>query len=98
MNIRSTPEFDEWLSRRNARERAQVDNRLDRIREHSHFGDRKYLGDDLFELRWRSGRRVYYAICTVMEENAALMLLGGSKNAQERDIRYARKILEREAP
>lgn len=98
MNIRSTPEFDEWLSGLNPRERAQVDDRLDRIREHSHFGDKKYLGDDLFELRWRSGRRVYYAICAVREENAALMLLGGAKNAQERDIRHARKLLEREAP
>lgn len=98
MNTCSTPEFDDRLSGLNARERAQVDDRLDRIREHSHFGDKKYLGDDLFELRWRSGRRVYYAICTDAEENAALMLLGGAKNGQERDIRYARKILEREAP
>lgn len=98
MNIRATPEFDEWLSGLNARERAQTDDRLDRIQEHSHFGDKRYLGDDLFELRWKSGRRVYYAICTDTEGNAALMLLGGFKNAQERDIRHARRILEREAP
>lgn len=98
MNIHVTPEFDAWLAELNTRERAQTDDRLDRIREHSHFGDKKYLGDDLFELRWRNGRRIYYAICADAEGNAALMLLGGSKNAQERDIRHARRILEREAP
>jgi len=96
MNILSTPEFDGWLFASNVRERAQVDDRLDRIREYDHFGDKKYLGDDLFELRWRNGRRVYYAV--VEDAGAALMLLGGDKDGQKRDIIRARRLLEREAP
>ncbi|HAM34430.1 MAG TPA: hypothetical protein DEB40_05475 [Elusimicrobia bacterium] len=98
MNILSTPEFNDWLLDLNTKERAQVDDRLDRIREHDHFGDKKFLGDDLFELRWRSGRRVYYAIVEDTNGNAAVMLLGGHKNGQRRDIIHARRILEREAP
>jgi putative addiction module killer protein len=98
MNVLSTPEFDEWSSSLRAKERAQVDARLDRIRGYSHFGDKKYLGADLFELRWRNGRRVYYAIVEDAGGNAALMLLGGGKNGQERDIAHARRVLEREAP
>ena len=58
MEILSTDEFDEWRSGLRPKPLSQVDDRLDRIRQHSHFGDRKYLGDDLFELRWRNGRRV----------------------------------------
>ena len=54
MDIRSTPEFDEWLLGSDAKGRVQVDDRLDRLREHGHFGDTRYLGGDLFELRWRN--------------------------------------------
>jgi len=98
LNLLSTPEFDEWLSALEPKGRAQVDDRLDRIREHGHFGDKKHLGNDLFELRWKSGRRVYYAVIEGKDGNAALMLLGGDKNGQKQDIAKARRILEREAP
>jgi putative addiction module killer protein len=98
MNVRSTPEFDAWRPGLNAREKAHINDRLDRIREHNHFGDKKYLGDALFELRWNNGRRVYYALVADAEGNAALMLLGGTENGQKRDIARARKILGWENP
>ena len=98
MDIHSTPEFDEWFHGLDDKNRAQVRDRFDRIREHSHFGDRKYLGGDLFELRWRNGRRLYYALIWEKDGSAVLLLLGGDKNGQSRDITRARKILEREAP
>ncbi|MBI5210147.1 MAG: type II toxin-antitoxin system RelE/ParE family toxin [Elusimicrobia bacterium] len=97
-DILSTPEFAEWLTGLDPKSRAQVDDRLDRIRECDHFGDAKYLGGDLFELRWRRGRRVYYAITEEAVGNAVLILLGGDKNGQKRDIAHARRILQREAP
>jgi putative addiction module killer protein len=95
MNIRTMPEFDEWLSCQDRHSRGQIDDRLDRIREHNHFGDRKYLGAGLLELRWRNGRRVYYAVAADKDGNIAIMLLGGGKNGQTRDIARAREILER---
>ena len=97
MIIRSTLEFNSWISGLTLKSRSQVDDRLDRIREHSHFGDRKSLGDDLFELRWQSGRRLYYS--TVHDQSGAivLLLLGGEKNGQKRDIAHARRILDRDA-
>lgn len=98
MDVISTREFDEWLLELGLKAGLQVEDRLDRIREHNHFGDKKYLGDELFELRWRNGRRVYYALVKDLNGNAALMLLGGDKNGQERDIARARTILGREAP
>ena len=93
MIVRTLPEFDAWLLGLNAHERADIDNRLDRIREHNHFGDKKYLGGRLFELRWRNGRRAYYSLAKDAQEQVVLMLLGGAKNGQERDIVRARKIL-----
>ena len=93
MIIRSTPEFDAWLSESSSWDKTQIADRFDRIREHNHFGDKKYLGDALCELRWKNGRRIYYTIVREPDGSVALMLLGGSKNGQERDIARARKIL-----
>jgi putative addiction module killer protein len=97
MNIESTREFDVWIFGLDEKTQSQVNDRLDRIREHNHFGDKKYLDDSLFELRWKNGRRIYYSLIEDDDGSAALMLLGGSKNGQNRDSVQARKILEREA-
>jgi putative addiction module killer protein len=97
MNVESTPEFNDWLSLLDEFTRSRVQDRLDRIREHSHFGDKKYLGGHLFELRWRDGRRVYYTLVKEPNTDAALILLGGTKHGQNRDIAQARQILVREA-
>ena len=97
MNVQSAPEFNHWMLELNRKGRSQVNDRLDRIRERNHFGDKKYLDDSLFELRWKSGRRVYYALIEDDDGVAALILLGGAKDGQDRDIAHASKILEREA-
>jgi len=96
MNILTAREFDEWYFALGPWELAQVEDRLDRIREYSHFGDTRFLGDRLWELRWRSGRRIYYAVVVGESGKGALMLLGGDKNGQDRDIAQARRILERD--
>ena len=98
MKVITTPEFDEWFCGLGSKAMRQVENRLDRIREHHHFGDSKHLGDQLFELRWKSGRRAYYSRITIEPGELVLMLLGGDKNGQSEDILYARRVLERDAP
>ncbi len=98
LRVLASPEFNEWLGGLDRKGRAQVLNRLDRIRVYGHFGDSKTLGDDLLELRWRSGRRVYFAFFTDEQGIGVLMLAGGDKNGQERDIAQARRVLERDAP
>ena len=79
-----------------AKGRTQIDDRLDRIREQAYFGDARYLEEGLFELRWRSGRRVYYTIAEGGDGDMVIILLGGGKNGQSRDIAHARKLLGRE--
>ncbi|MFH2203688.1 MAG: type II toxin-antitoxin system RelE/ParE family toxin [Elusimicrobiota bacterium] len=99
MHIRlsSTPEFDEWLRESDAKSRAQVDDRLDRVREYGHFGPRRYFGGELYELKWKSGRRVYYSLVDDGSGIIVLLLLGGDKHGQKKDVAKARKIMEREA-
>ena len=94
MKIERTPEFKAWFDRQPEKAKAQIDARLKIIELHDYFGDHKSLGESLLELRWKSGRRVYYTL--VMKEVLALVLLGGLKNAQKKDIEKARRILIRE--
>ena len=84
--------FNEWLEGlRDLRARARIRTRLDRV-SLGNLGDYATVGDGVFELRifYGPGYRVYYALesATVM-----LLLLGGAKGTQRRDIRTARAYL-----
>lgn len=57
-----------------------------------YFGTTKDLEGDLYELKWVSGRRIYYAY---LEEENILLLLEGNKNGQNKAITRARKILSK---
>jgi putative addiction module killer protein len=84
--------FAEWLyslSDRNAAARVQI--RLDRLRL-GNFGDARSLGNGLSELRIDigPGYRVYFMV----EGRSVVMLLcGGDKSTQQKDIRRAREYL-----
>jgi putative addiction module killer protein len=85
-------EFGIWLSRQKSKDKLQIDKRLDKIRQEGYFGDIKDLEDDIWELKWKGGRRIYYAY---LKEQKILLLLGGNKNGQSHDITQARKILQK---
>jgi putative addiction module killer protein len=86
-----TKEFEEWLSERSFRELSSIYTRLGNIEQHSHLGDFKYLGEGLYELRWRNGTRIYFT----KYNDQIILLLGGHKNAQKKDIKNAKNILQR---
>ena len=88
MDIQRTPEFKEWFDIQTEKAKAQIDARLKNIELYDYFGDCKSLGDSLLELRWKNGRRVYYTL--IKKEVVTLILLGGFKNAQKKNIKKAR--------
>ena len=94
MDIQRTPEFKEWFDIQTEKAKAQIDARLKNIELYDYFGDYKPLGESLLELRWKNGRRAYYTL--VKKEKVTLILLGGFKNAQKKNIKKARQILKRE--
>lgn len=89
--ILSTTEYDEWLETEPAKSQVQVRGRISRIQEEGYFGDHKKVDDLIWELKWKCGRRVYY---TYIPEKKILLLLGGNKNGQTKDIRQAKKIFQ----
>ena len=91
--LETTPVFDKWLSKlkdKTARYRIAV--RLSRV-EQGNFGDHKSLKDQLFELRFvvHGGLRLYY---TIRNGHVVILLTGGNKSGQGKDIVKARKILD----
>jgi putative addiction module killer protein len=82
--------FRNWLSSlKDKKTQAIIDARLTRVRL-GNFGDCKSLKDGVFELRidFGAGYRVYFA-----KEGKALvlLLLGGDKRTQSKDIESAKK-------
>lgn len=81
--------FHAWLANlRDVKARAIIRIRLNRIRL-GNFGDCKTLSGGVFELRIRygAGYRVYFA----REDNTVVLLLcGGDKSTQSRDIKRAK--------
>ena len=81
--------FNEWLeSLRDARTRNRVRGRLDRL-EAGNFGDCQPVGDGVFELRlhFGAGYRIYFG---KGDNTIILLLCGGDKSQQPRDIRRAK--------
>lgn len=94
IQVSSTPIFDKWYDNlKDIRLIAAINRRIDNIAMNAHFGDFKNIGGDLYELRifLGAGIRIYYAFDGV---NVVLLLCGGDKSTQERDITKAKQILK----
>ncbi len=92
--ILSAPEYDLWYSKQSQKHRLQILERMRNIELEGYFGEHKVLDytHTVWELKWKNGRRVYYAMA---HQYKMLLLLGGNKNGQDRDIQTAKKIYAR---
>lgn len=91
MQINSAKDYEKWFAGLTDKQQAQVMKRMNSIQKNDHLGDVNYLGQKLYELRWKNGWRVYF----FKNQNTMILLNGGNKNEQEKDIKQARIILER---
>lgn len=83
-----TDEFDLGYERQNIKTQVVVTARLRRMREEGYFGWVKKF-DGLMELKWTSGLRLYLI---EKHNEQVIILLGGNKNGQKKDIEKAKKI------
>lgn len=91
LTIRTTDTFDAWFADlRDARAKARIQSRIDRA-EDGNFGDCEPIGEACSELRidYGPGYRLY-----LMQSGLELHLLlcGGDKSTQKRDIKKALKM------
>ncbi|WP_346891023.1 type II toxin-antitoxin system RelE/ParE family toxin [uncultured Roseibium sp.] len=89
-----TADFDKWLSRlKDGRAVARIADRLDRLAM-GNPGDVKHVGEGVSELRiaYGPGYRVYF-----LQKGSIVILLlcGGDKGSQSRDIKNAKALAEK---
>jgi putative addiction module killer protein len=90
-SIQRTADFDRWLGElRDRKAQARILARIISA-QHGNFGDCKTLGEGVSEMRIDvgGGYRVYYAR---RGEAVYLLLAGGDKSTQTRDIRRAKTM------
>lgn len=91
--IEKTEVFDKWLRKLKDRKAVlAIVARLDRAIA-GNFGDTSPVGDGISEMRIfiGPGYRLYY---TIRQQTIILMLCGGNKSTQVKDIKKAKKILK----
>lgn len=90
-NIKLTDEFDVWLSGlKDNITRLRLARRLEKASRGA-LGDVKPVGDGVFEMRehFGAGWRMYYV---QQGDTLIIMLAGGDKSSQSRDITRAKQI------
>ena len=93
ITIKQTDEFARWLTGlRDSRAKLKIATRLQRLK-FGHFGDVEPVGGGLSELRIHEGQgyRVYFR---QNGQEIILLLCGGNKKTQQRDIRRAHEIMK----
>ena len=91
MEVVYTEVFGTWLKGlRNQRAKVTILSRIERI-EDDNFGDHRSVGSGVSELRIDVGQgyRVYY---TVRRNTVVILLCGGDKSSQRRDVSCAQRI------
>lgn len=93
IEVRQTPAFSAWLhALSDVRARARINTRIDRL-SLGNFGDVRPVGEGVGELRidYGPGYRIYF-----VQHGRALMILlyGGDKSTQDRDIKTAKVMAQ----
>ncbi len=92
-DVRRTAEFIDWLTAlSDVQARARIAKRIDRIAA-GNLGDAKSVGDGVSELRFAfgPGYRVYF---TMRGAVIVILLCGGDKGSQQRDIERAKAMVK----
>jgi putative addiction module killer protein len=93
LEIRRSATFNRWITAlRDGVGRGRILDRIDRLAE-GYFGDTKPVGNRIMELRFAfgPGYRVYFVRDG---ESLVVLLCGGDKSSQDRDIKQAQMIAQ----
>jgi putative addiction module killer protein len=93
--IEKTVEFDKWLRKlKDLRAKAKILFRIQKLESDGHFGDCKPVGEGVRELKIDSakGYRIYF---NEKDGKIIILLIGGDKSTQQKDIEKAKEILKK---
>ena len=90
--IEKTIEFDKWLRKlNNITAKAKILFRIQKLEKEEHYGDWNTIGNGIKELKinYAKGYRIYF---TEKDGKIILLLIGGDKSTQQKDIEKAKDI------
>lgn len=90
--IEKTTEFDKWLRKlKDIRAKAKILFRIQKLERDEHFGDCEPVGEGIRELKinYAKGYRVYFK---ERDGKIIVLLIGGDKSTQQKDIEKAKEI------
>jgi putative addiction module killer protein len=90
--IEKTSEFDKWFRKlKDLRAKAKILIRVQKLEQDEHFGDCEPVGDGIQELKinYAKGYRIYFK---EKDGKIIVLLIGGDKTSQKRDIETAKEI------
>lgn len=82
--------YKEWYISLDKSQRLIIDKRLSKV-EQGLYGNNKRLSEYLYELKFSNGLRIYY---TERNSEIILLLIGGNKSKQSKDITLAQKYID----
>lgn len=91
--LKKTAEFSGWYQSIDTIAQTKVDARLDNMKD-GDFSSSRNLQNGLFETKWQNGMRVYYSRKKIANADV-IVLWGGFKGSQKRDIPRAQRIKRR---
>ena len=93
--IEKTTEFDKWLKKlKDLGGKAKILFRIQKLENEEHFGDWKPVGNGISELKinFANGYRVYFK---ETDGKIIVLLIGGDKSTQQKDIEKAKEIWDK---
>lgn len=93
--IEKTTDFDKWFRKlKDLRAKAKILVRIQKLEKEEHFGDCESVGNGIRELKinYAKGYRVYFK---EMDGKIVILLIGGGKSTQQKDIEKAKEIWDK---
>ncbi|MBW1619063.1 type II toxin-antitoxin system RelE/ParE family toxin [Empedobacter falsenii] len=93
--IEKTTDFDKWFRKlKDLRAKAKILVRIQKLEKEEHFGDCEPVGNGIRELKinYAKGYRVYFK---EMDGKIVILLIGGDKSTQQKDIEKAKEIWDK---
>ena len=90
-----TTEFDKWIRKlKDIRAKSKILFRIQKLETDEHFGDCKPVENGISEMRinYAKGYRVYFK---EKDSKIVILLIGGDKSTQQKDIEKAKQIWNR---
>ncbi|HCC95700.1 MAG TPA: hypothetical protein DEQ26_15535 [Flavobacteriaceae bacterium] len=93
--IEKTTDFDKWFRKlKDLRAKAKILVRIQKLEKEEHFEDCEPVGNGIRELKinYAKGYRVYFK---EMDGKIVILLIGGDKSTQQKDIEKAKEIWDK---